>query len=511
MSSEETLSPRETYIFTLQELSSFDWEEIIDTNDKREEFIKDYLNLANTIIEAIYNIKTKKLSQFVASALPSLLKSLDFVSWSLLNEDTQDPSADQARKIVDLLLTFIDSLSSRLPDNSSNLELCQTSKEETSRLHYLLVYILLQISEKYLGPTPFYFALQYHMNNAPKYYTYDPPSVEVDENSRLRLLRILNLVNKIQLSLESLLVDSMNTTETEEVSSDNDEPPLILSKKGIAILFASFFGIQNNPMFEKSPSFPSIAFNMAPDQTYKYLIEYGVLLLSSPEEKYQALYDKGLMILFHLVANTKSEAISCDLLDDIFPIFHSSIMQVTQIIASFASLSPDARARFLAYRILSKHLFTMTSDLRAIILTELLSNCPFDTMKSAAINLLKESVEQDFCSGKALLFNSPALFHQFLPMILSRIVEHEGTFQESLHHIVYGGNFYLYLLIRDEENQTGVRSESNIQYIRNKYLDPLAIEVQQFIAESSGISPTPRTSFTMNIANWHFDTPLPLM
>ncbi|ORX94529.1 hypothetical protein K493DRAFT_315446 [Basidiobolus meristosporus CBS 931.73] len=167
----------------------------------------------------------------------------------------------------------------------------------------------------------------------------------------------------------------------------------------------------------------------------------------------------------------------------------------SQAIASFASCSPDAKARFLAYQILSQHLMSMTSDLRAIILTELLSSCPFETMKSAAINLLKESVERDFSSGKTHLFNSPVLFQQFLPRILSH--EHLGTFEESLNHLVYGVNFYLYLLIRDKENQVSRSLLRGLHFVCAKYLSPRPVCGAKPISKPSTVSilrPTPARS-----------------
>jgi hypothetical protein len=63
-----------------------------------------------------------------------------------------------------------------------------------------------------------------------------------------------------------------------------------------------------------------------------------------------------------------------------------------KVIASFASTSPNQSFRFIAFQLLSRVIAICTDDAKVVLLNELLTACPFETMRCAAIGLVKENV-----------------------------------------------------------------------------------------------------------------------
>src|SRR5256885_16474882 len=104
--------------------------------------------------------------------------------------------------------------------------------------------------------------------------------------------------------------------------------------------------------------------------------------------------DKTLLVLLYLVERNGENTISSDHLEAKLSKDGTTIIHLYQVITTFASTSPNESLRFIAFQLLSHLIALCKDDARMFLLSELLTNCPFETMKSAAIGIIKENVAQ---------------------------------------------------------------------------------------------------------------------
>ncbi len=106
------------------------------------------------------------------------------------------------------------------------------------------------------------------------------------------------------------------------------------------------------------------------------------------------MVDKTLIVLLYLTERNEENTISLDHLEAKLSKDGTTLTHLYQAISVFASTSPNETLRFISFKLLS-HLITLCKDdARIFLLRELLTSCPFETMKSAAIEIVKENVAQ---------------------------------------------------------------------------------------------------------------------
>jgi len=165
-----------------------------------------------------------------------------------------------------------------------------------------------------------------------------------------------------------------------------------------------------------------------------------------------------------------------------------------QAISTFASTSPNEYLRFIAFQLLSRFISLCKDDAKIFLLCELLTSCPFETMKSAAIGIVKENIAQGLnrvyeskSTDKVSIFASRIIVDTFLPHILRfespSILVNEKNFSEKHSFIMQGLNFYLFLLMRDEKNLTGVWDDKQISETNKEYIDPIKKKCDIWINE----------------------------
>lgn len=122
------------------------------------------------------------------------------------------------------------------------------------------------------------------------------------------------------------------------------------------------------------------------------LIILTILFLSDVNELEMA--DKTLLVLLYLAERNEENTISSDNLESKLSKDGTTIVHLYQAITTFASTSPNEYLRFIAFQLLSRLITLCKDDAKIFLLKELLTSCPFETMKSAAIGIVKDNIAQ---------------------------------------------------------------------------------------------------------------------
>ena len=131
--------------------------------------------------------------------------------------------------------------------------------------------------------------------------------------------------------------------------------------------------------------------------------------------------DKTLLVLLYLTERNEENTISSNHLEAKLSKDGTTILHLYQAITTFASTSPNESLRFIAFQLLSRLIALCKDDVKIILLNELLINCPFESMKSAAIGIVKENVAQGLSKAESkstskvskIKFNSRIFYLKF--------------------------------------------------------------------------------------------------
>lgn len=183
--------------------------------------------------------------------------------------------------------------------------------------------------------------------------------------------------------------------------------------------------------------------------------------------------DKGLFVLLYFSDNIDVRVTMDDIEKDIHgPLgneFDFPVSRILQIISTVASICPDSSIRFLSYQLTQKFLNFGEEETRIFFLQELLDRCPFPTMKTAAIGLLKDQIDRSFNSQGMKLFKSPMIIQMFIPVIFQVNpiwFTKPSEFWNDYNHIMQSLNFYYYLLLKDRQyNWVREREEDPVYVI----------------------------------------------
>ncbi|KAG1412692.1 hypothetical protein G6F58_007891 [Rhizopus delemar] len=242
-----------------------------------------------------------------------------------------------------------------------------------------------------------------------------------------------------------------------------------LSYEGIACLFSM-------TLYDKK----DVKLDMLP--MAKDYIGISMNLILRPTEMINHV-DKGIFVLLYFSDNINAAINMNDIdkeirgplgLESKFP-----VSRILQIISSVASICPDPSIRFFSYQLLQKFLDFSDDETCGFFLQELLDRCPFPSMRTAAIGLLKDQIDQSFnanCNNRQL-FKSPLVVQVFVPIIFkinSIWLTRPSEFWNDYGHIMQALNLYYYLLLKDEQNNwTTVWIPQNIDQMKKKYLNPI--------------------------------------
>ncbi|KAI9271140.1 hypothetical protein EDC94DRAFT_304857 [Helicostylum pulchrum] len=266
------------------------------------------------------------------------------------------------------------------------------------------------------------------------------------------------------------LQDSLNKKDHYNISledrlSDDDRQMINsrmypLSYNGIATLITLSF------VFEFAKKYIGILLN---------------LLVRSNEMICQA--DKGIFTMLYLSDNIETKVTMDDIQKPIQgpcgPELVFPASRIIEVISSVASTCPDASIRFLSYKLIEKFLYFADDETRVFFLIELLDRCPYPTMKTAAIGLLKDQIDGCFNHKTFSIFTSPLIVKRFFPLIFTSNWRIE-TFWDDYSHIMQAINLYFYLLLKDEEkNLTTIWNQENINEMKKTYFVSLLNLIQK--------------------------------
>ncbi|KIJ28624.1 hypothetical protein M422DRAFT_270024 [Sphaerobolus stellatus SS14] len=154
------------------------------------------------------------------------------------------------------------------------------------------------------------------------------------------------------------------------------------------------------------------------------------------------------------------------------------------ILTPFSSSHPDPKVRYIAFRVLAELLSRAPPPVHLAHLSSLLSDCPFDQMRVAAVGLVREAFLKAMASDDNSPFKTnallralgPTLFRPNPPDLFSSLTEKTlSEFLESSEpaRLTECLSFYYVLLVRDTKNSTGIRDHDMLQTVETALLSPL--------------------------------------
>ncbi|KAI8883476.1 hypothetical protein K501DRAFT_285371 [Backusella circina FSU 941] len=207
----------------------------------------------------------------------------------------------------------------------------------------------------------------------------------------------------------------------------------------------------------------------------------GVHLVDLLNTGGSARLDKGLFILLYLADGMSDTTLTLDVMDTVLKGYTGSgisvpVSRFLEMVATMASSCPDAGVRFYSYRLIQSVLRLSEDDVRVFVLTELLERCPYTSMHTAAIGLVKDQIHRSFEeyeeTKKASVFTSPLVIKKFFPIIFKYKSEwkEDKAFWEDYNYIMQALNLYFYLLIRDKSTNLttvlAIKDKITVDYIK---------------------------------------------
>ncbi|KAI8983100.1 hypothetical protein BDB01DRAFT_792455 [Pilobolus umbonatus] len=146
-----------------------------------------------------------------------------------------------------------------------------------------------------------------------------------------------------------------------------------------------------------------------------------------------------------------------------------SSMKCIEILSSVASTCPNSSIRFLCFQLIKRALELGDDEVRVFCLMEFLDRCPYVSMKTAAISLLKDQIDRSYTQYDKekiqSVFITPFVYDKFFKVIFNvkdtwmKSTSH-AEFWDDYSYIMQGLNMYLFLLIRDKKHNLVMNSFS---------------------------------------------------
>ncbi|KAF9979293.1 hypothetical protein BGZ75_009790 [Mortierella antarctica] len=474
-------------------------------------------NLLLNVPVALRGIQAKKFSRFLKDAVLTLtrpIKALHRVR-EYIEADATSTTARQFQEDQNMFRPFEERISSTVCSLVRNaterwdgmqtfvLKLSPEQENELNNQHYLLIYLILLLLDQWVAPEEMEAASTYFEYAHPKYKKFSPrgpnqtPDSKEDTGATLRHLKTM-----------------MDDDSYDEEALVEDNYPL--SETGITTLVAGMIYAMVNP--EQLSSRLTLPMALAQDWVFTTAGGLASGFLTSDESQLH-MADKALLVLLYAIDRTPLDGFEMEILD--FCSVDSSmdrmgLFQIFQIMVTFAATCPSASHRFFCFQGLDRLIQGCEDEVKLYLLEQLVSpKCPFESMRAAAVNLLKATVERAFgkldkarsemmdriktdkAEGGATAanqiarspFTSPVLLKTYQESIWrfeAKAFQHsplknEGAWHEKYDTIMHALNFYLFLLMRDarDDNVTDIWMNSNIQDTHREFLEPIYVRVQQ--------------------------------
>ncbi|KAI7862800.1 hypothetical protein BDF14DRAFT_1885705 [Spinellus fusiger] len=477
----ETCSYRELYILTSERLSLVDWEMCLNEEEVCVKTAIESIEIFKRLGKALERCKnTKVFDSFIVYPVRYCIKTLHFLkrvlcvhsSW---RSPTEKPNRwdDIAYSVTSSILDLIEYGSVYTAKSDGTMDLSKAYND-----HYHAKY---KIQEPEL-----------YSNNASFSERKKSPVFELAMRS-IKLISLLGVTADDLLNIRRnplLIFDELSPTDDDNDRDTIHPTNFPLSYNGIASVFIMSTYDQClkrqdlNQTCQSDSSVPILYKQLC----RKYL---GLLLNLLMNIENDLHVDKTLFALLYLSDNIDMNVTLATLDKEILgPVGIEKTLEMTrvfQIISSAASLSENSEFRFLAYRLLGRFLDICNDEARMFLMMELHKNCPYPTMKVAAIGLLKEQVNRCFNRTNNMhpsIFTSRVLVDEFFSVIFqgnSEWCNSEDVFWEDYSYQIQALNFYLYLLIRDRyENKTTVWDKENQYWMDKNYMSIIELTVDKW-------------------------------
>ncbi|CAO3598032.1 unnamed protein product [Absidia cylindrospora] len=382
-------------------------------------------------------------------------------------------------------------------------------QQDTDTLFYVANYLLVLVFDKFVLNVDMDLSNTYHERFHSRYTVKRPrnrTTISEELSTKVYSNEMMNCVSRCLelasqngttfdklLSLGQRLEDPMITAET----SEDIQSTYPFSCDGIISILA--ISLYDRYLNEKSTESYLFSMLIEPVWIGRHCLGMVMNLMKNPQDTQRI--DKSLLILLYLADNVDDDKlkITLDDLDKEFTVTQGDDQKMTlvkgfQMLTSMTSMADNPKFRFLGHQLIARFIQLGRDDTRLFILTELLGNCPFPTMRTAAIGLLKNQVDHAFQwlpqqQTSPLSSESPfctkLLLDKFFPMIYENQVastrkgDHlkrpeQDTFWEKYSYHMQALNFYYYLMMRDQTNNiTCIWDEESRKWMKLHYLGPL--------------------------------------
>ncbi|KAF8930452.1 hypothetical protein BGZ58_008243 [Dissophora ornata] len=540
---EEEETPREKFLSSQEILTTLEWVDVLQDHEATLEAIALFDKHMSVVLEALLEIKTKKFSRFLKDAVLTVarpIKALHRVREYIAAEPTSE-LARSVQKEESALEAFEERISSTVYDLVSKvverwdriqilqLRLSPDPENELNNQHYLLVYLILLLLDQWVAPEEMEASSTYFELEHPKYNRFSSrgpnavPTPKKDTRTTLRHLKtMMDLSTKCRLSIENLLVwkpTPVFSTGVDEDDDSYDEEALVednypLSETGITTLVSGMILAMTCPA-QLSSTF-TLPLALAHDWTFTTAGGLASGFLTSDETQLP-MADKALLVLLYAIDRTSKNGFKMEVLDYCSTdssMDRMGLFQIFQVMVSFAATCPSASHRFFCFQAIDRLVQACEDDVKMYLLEQLVSpKCPYESMRAAAVNLVKGTVERAFvnldqaraentekirtdsmgaASGVSQVkspFTSPLLLKTFGSPIWRFEVKpfeqsplkNESAWLDKYDMFMHALNFYLFLLMRDsrEDNLTEIWSTSNVQDTHKEFIEPLVERVQE--------------------------------
>ncbi|ORZ18949.1 hypothetical protein BCR42DRAFT_490235 [Absidia repens] len=499
--------PFESLSWVTERLYDLDWSDHHDSigtkNKSGTPFVITIESYGQSVLE---NLGPSLSNEYVTALLTPCTLALSYIDNILRHAPPQNQQNEEEwhLEILTMTNTILDFVSFCY-DKCTKLE-----QQDTDTLLYVANYLLVLIFDKFVLNVDMNLSNTYHDRFHSRYIVKHPKNrtnesegltTKVYSNEMMNCVsRCLELASQNGttfdelLSLEQRLEDPMISMGT----SENIQSTYPLSRDGIISVLA--ISLYDRYLNEKSTGSYLFSMLIEPVWIGRQCLGMVMNLMKNPQETQRI--DKSLMILLYLADNVDDDklAITLDDLDKEFTVTQGddqkmSLVKGFQMLTSMTSMADNSKFRFLGHQLIARFIQLGRDDTRLFILTELLSNCPFPTMRTAAIGLLKNQVDRAFQLQSQQQVSSPhssespfctkLLLDKFFPMIYENQVastsngDHlkkteQDAFWEKYSYHMQAMNFYYYLMMRDQENNTTcVWDEESRKWMKSHYLGPL--------------------------------------
>ncbi|KAI9303226.1 hypothetical protein BJ944DRAFT_106107 [Cunninghamella echinulata] len=500
--------PFEAMTWIVERLFDLDWIDMDE--DKRMETMYTFVILVKSFEKSVINQTDilKQLEDFFNNFVNSSKSALMFLENIMKETHSNDTYPDiwelQVANMISSILDVIELYYFKITKNKNNIQNCQGNILESAR------YLLVLIFDKFI--------LNYNMGLSKKYYDqfhprYNIPNLNMSTindvyTSTGRSImndivhRCLILATQLGCSFDKLIYLRQTAIDNGDKNEDDYQMNYSaeLSFDGILSVLALSIYDKLLPFAASSTCTLSLLPMMIdPIWIGKHCIGNIMNLLGNPDNT--GRIDKAMLILLYLSDNVNDEKLKIDL-DTIEQKFNGvnnetmiTLTTAFQTLTSITSMTNDATLRFLGYQLIDQFIKLSTDETRIFILTELLDNCPFPTMKTASIGLLKNQIFyvhrshlKQHTATKPNIFHSPIIVEKFLPIIFNdkntsfsqqqNEIDQE-LFWDKFNYHMQALNFYYYLLSWDKQNQTTIWNKEQLEWMQSNYLNPLMSQCRQ--------------------------------